>query len=102
MNYKWMYKWLSGTMLVFCMVGLQSAGAAELSIKSGDSIPKILEDHKSKRVTVRLQGNDELTGTVKMVTKDLLHLGELAGRDYFDAVIELNKISAVIVRIRTN
>lgn len=94
-------KWLPGAMLVFCMAGLPLAGAAELSIKNGDSIPKILEDNKSKRVTVRLQGNDEMTGTVKMVTKDLVHLGELAGRDYFDAVIELNKISAVIVRTRT-
>ncbi|HIJ81882.1 MAG TPA: hypothetical protein HPP76_09250 [Desulfuromonadales bacterium] len=80
--------------------GLQAAGAAEISVKSGDSIQKLLEEQKGKRVTVRLQGNDEMTGKVRVVTKELLHLGELAGRDYFDAVIDLHKVSAVIVRVK--
>jgi len=87
--------------VLFCCVNWsQAAIAAELSIKSGDSIQKLLEEFKGKRVTVRMQGNDELTGKVRTVTKDLLHLGELAGRDFFDAIIEINRISAVIVRVK--
>jgi len=86
--------------LLFCMVCSQGAIAAELSIKSGDTIQKLLEEQKGKRVTVRMQGNDELTGKVRVVTKELLHLGELTGRDYFDAVIDMNRISVVIVRVK--
>ncbi len=86
--------------LFCCMNWSQAVIAAELSIKSGDSIQKVLEEYKGKRVTVRMHGNDELTGKVRTVTKDLLHLGELTGRDFFDAIIEINRISAVIVRVK--
>lgn len=70
------------------------------AVKPGDTLATLLEGHQGKRVSVRLQGNDELTGKVRLVTKDVLHLGELSGREYFDAVIDLHKISAVIVRVR--
>jgi len=86
--------------LFCCMNWSQAAIAAELSIKSGDSIQKVLEDYKGKRITVRMNGNDELTGKVRAVTKDLLHLGELTGRDFFDAIIEISRISVVIVRVK--
>jgi hypothetical protein len=69
-------------------------------VKPGDSLQTLLEGYQGKRVTVRLQGADELTGKVRVVTKELLHLGELSGREYFDAVIELTKVSAVIVRAK--
>jgi hypothetical protein len=29
-----------------------------------------------------------------------VHLGELTGRDFFDAIIDTNRISAVIVRVK--
>ena len=87
-------------LLFLCMVCSNAAFAAEFNLKSGDSIQKLLEEYKGKRVAVRIQGNDELTGKVKSVTKDLLHLAELTGRDYFDAVIDINKISAIIVRVK--
>lgn len=86
--------------LVLFMACVHNASSAELNVKSGDNIQMVLEGYKGKRVTVRMQGNDELTGKVKMITKELLHLGELTGRDYFDAVIELNRISAVIIRVK--
>jgi len=87
--------------LALCLCCLSLPTLAEPpAVKSGDSLATVLESHQGKRVTVRLQGNDELTGKVRLVTKDLLHLGELAGREYFDAVIDLHRVSAVIVRTR--
>lgn len=74
--------------------------AADFAIAPGDTIQKILEERKGKRVTLRLQGNDELTGKVRAVTGNLVQLGELSGRDFFDAVVELGKVSAVIIRIK--
>jgi hypothetical protein len=93
-------KFIAALMLLLCLVWTQSAIASELGVKSGDNIQKVLEENKGKRVTVRVQGNDELTGKVKTVTKELLHLGELSGRDFFDAVIDLNRISVVIIRVK--
>jgi hypothetical protein len=35
------------------------------------------------------------------VTRDLLHLSELGGREFNDAVIPLDRINAVVIRVRT-
>lgn len=87
--------------LALCLCCLSLPALAEPpAVKAGDSLVSVLESYQGKRVTVRLQGNDELTGKVRLVTKDLLHLGELVSREYFDAVIDLHKVSAVIVRTR--
>jgi len=87
-------------MLLVCL-GTSSIVCAEgFAVKPGDTIQKLLEERKGKRVTLRLQGNEELTGKVRTVTNELVQLGELSGREFFDAVVEVNKISAVIVRIK--
>ncbi|MBI5445550.1 MAG: hypothetical protein HY900_30590 [Deltaproteobacteria bacterium] len=68
-------------------------------VKAGDSIQKVLEGHQGKKVTVRLLAGEELTGKVKTVTNELLHLSGLTGREYFDAVVDVNRVQAVIVRV---
>ena len=74
--------------------------ADELSIKAGDTLQKILEGQKGKRVTVRLLGGEEMTGKVRSVSTELLQLGELAGKEFYDAVVDMNKVSAVVVRVK--
>lgn len=69
------------------------------AVKAGDSIQKVLEGQQGKKVTVRLLAGEELTGKVKTVTNELLHLSGLTGREYFDAVIDVNRVQAVIVRV---
>jgi hypothetical protein len=43
---------------------------------------------------------EELTGKVGKVTGKLLVLQELSGKEFFDAAVNLEKISAVIVRAK--
>lgn len=74
--------------------------ATPLAIKQGDTIQKLLERQKGKRVTLRLQGGEELTGKVIAITKELVHLEELMRREYFDAVVEIDKVEALIVRTK--
>ena len=91
----------SAAVLYLCSVLLAAPAFAEPpAVKPGDNLHAVLEAYQGKRVTVRLQGNDELTGKVRLVGKEVLHLGELSGREFFDAVIDLSKVSAVIVRTR--
>jgi hypothetical protein len=86
--------------LLFCLILAHGALAEEFIIKSGDTMRKVLESRVGTRVALRLADGGELAGKVRIVTKDLVQLGELSGRDYYDAVIELEKISAVIVRVK--
>ena len=87
-------------MLTLCLGWGAIACADELSFKAGDTLQKVLEDRKGKMVTVRLLAGEELTGRVKNVSKELVHLGELAGKEFYDAVVDMNKVCAVIVRVK--
>ena len=69
-------------------------------LKAGDTLNSVLEGYKGKRVTIRLQGGEELTGRVKFISKELLHLEGLNGREFFDAVVDVSRIEALIVRVK--
>jgi hypothetical protein len=76
-------------------------GSAEpLVVKQGDSLQKQIQAQTGKKITVRLQSGEELTGTVKLATGEVLHLGKLTGKEFFDAVIDTSKISAILVRTK--
>jgi hypothetical protein len=49
---------------------------------------------------VVLSGGTEITGKVENVGNNTLRLSQLSGKDYFDAVIDLDDVSAVIFRAR--
>lgn len=74
--------------------------ADPLSVGDNDSLRSILTAQVGKRVAVKTKSGEELTGTVRAVTKNLTHLGELAGKEYYDAVIVNKAIEAVIIRVK--
>jgi cyclopropane fatty-acyl-phospholipid synthase-like methyltransferase len=76
-----------------------AAAAAELRVGTADTIESVLRAQKG-RVTVRLRSGQELTGNVRSVDVRLLHLGSLTGREFFDAVVPMEAIEAVIVRTK--
>lgn len=53
-----------------------------------------------KKVYVTLDSGKTFTGFVKEVGDRLIHLEKLAGKDYFDALIRIEKISAIDTRFR--
>jgi len=95
-----MRKMWATVMFLFCIGWAQTGFAEDFSIKAGDTIQGLLEVQKGKKVTVRLSGGEELTGMVTTVTKELLHLGKLSGKEYFDAIIDMTRITAMIVRTK--
>ena len=76
------------------------AAAAELRVGGSDTVQSVLSAHKGARVSVRVRSGQELTGVVREVNARVVHLGTLAGREFFDAVVPLEAVDAVIVRTR--
>jgi hypothetical protein len=91
--------------LVAVSVAALAAPAAaqdtKLEVRDADSVKSVLERHVGKRVSLVVASGPELTGTVVKVAANVVHLGELQGREFFDAVVSLDRISAVVVRTRT-
>ncbi|MGH7806105.1 MAG: hypothetical protein ACREQJ_17280 [Candidatus Binatia bacterium] len=73
--------------------------AAPLAASAAD-IKATLEKHKGSRVSLRLPSGDDITGKVVSVDGGTVHLSELAGREYFDAVVEIDDIAAVVFRAK--
>lgn len=76
------------------------AEEAAFTLKASATMREVLSEYTGKRVVLRLQSGDEIEGTVTMVGNSLLHLAKLSGREFFDAVVSIDKISAVRMRVR--
>ena len=77
-----------------------AAFAQEVSIAANDTSQSVLAAQKGKRVTVRLRSGQELTGLVREANGRLAVIGALTGREFFDAVVPLEAIEAVLIRTR--
>ena len=82
------------------LIAANPAWADPVSIHAGDTLQSQIEGQKGKRVTLRLISGEDITGTVRDTTKELVQLGELSGKEFYDAVIDISKVSALIVRNR--
>lgn len=67
----------------------------------GDSIEQVLTRNMHKEVQLVLRSGVELTGTVNKVTPTLVQLVNLIHRNFYDAVIDLKEVGAVVMRVRT-
>lgn len=92
------------SIITLAMIAALSLGsgaiAAPLTVGSSDNVQRVLETQKEKRVTVKLKSGDEITGVLKTVSSHVVHLAQLSGKEFYDAVVEINSIAAVIVRTK--
>jgi hypothetical protein len=79
---------------------IAQASAQGLTVSPKDTTQSVVAAQKGKRVTLRLRSGQELTGTLRESTDRLVVLGELSGREFFDAAVPIEAIEAVIVRTK--
>jgi hypothetical protein len=82
--------------------GTSFSQETKFELNKGYGMKEILASHEGKRIVVRLDGGEELEGTLASVGDQLVHLSRLPKRDFYDAVIRIDKINAVIFRARSN
>ena len=78
----------------------QDKKTATLQVEKTDSVRTVLARHADKKVTLVLVQGTELTGTVRSVGEGVVHLSEVGGREFYDAVVDLQKVAAVLVKVR--
>jgi hypothetical protein len=78
------------------------AGAQDAKLEvNGDAIKVNLEQQVGKRVRLRLVSGQDVEGTVVAVGAAGVQVGRLGGGlDFYDAVVRLDQIAAIIVRVR--
>jgi hypothetical protein len=73
----------------------------KVDVRSGDSVKSVLERLVGQRVSLVLTTGPELAGIVTTVGDKVVLLKDLTNREFFDGVVSIDHIAAVIVRTRT-
>ncbi len=67
---------------------------------TGASLVDNLNTYLGKDILVHLRSGKTFQGYVKSVGNGLLHLERLAGRDFYDALVRIEDISAIEAKFR--
>ena len=88
--------------LLLCLALSQNLFAQEIKfeLKKDYGIKEILTGYVGKRVAVRLDTGEELEGIVTSIGDHLVHISKLSKRDFYDALVRIERINAVIMRMR--
>ena len=69
----------------------------------GENVKIMLDASVGRAVTLQLASGQEIGGTVAKVGDHVVHLSRLAGgRDFYDAVVLLERVDAVIFKVVGN
>lgn len=79
---------------------ITSAEEVKYDVKPTTTMKALLTDSIGKRVALRLESGEEIEGTVSVVGEHLVQISKLSKRDFFDAFVGIDRISAVIIRVR--
>ena len=77
-----------------------SSSADPVAVNSGDTIETVLTAYIGKRVSITIKSGGELGGKIISVGENLTHLGEITGKEFYDAVIVNQNIEAVTIRVK--
>ncbi len=96
---------LMALLLASLSVSIRTAHAAEgpkanAQLNAAVSLADNLIALKGKTVTVSLSSGQAVTGVVKDVQNNLLHLEKLSQKEFYDALVRVDLIAAIEVRAR--
>jgi hypothetical protein len=89
------------SLFLLTLVSSLSLGAlaqSKVGFQNGDTPATVLQRQTGQRVELRLKSGDKIAGKVEAVGEKAVHLSALSGQEFFDAVVVLEDISAVVVR----
>ena len=72
----------------------------KFDIEAADVIKANLDAVKGKPATLLLTSGQEISGVIAQVSEGAVHLTNLTGKEFFDAVVRLEDVSAISVRVR--
>ncbi len=86
--------------LLVLMSTLATAALADnkIGFAPADTVASVLQRQAGKLVELRLKSGDKISGKVEVVGDKAVHLAQLVGQEFYDAVVVIDDISAVVIR----
>lgn len=75
-----------------------AAGVLKFEPKASTTMREVLVDLKNERVTLTLTSGEQVEGKVTMVGDTVAYITQLTGKVFYDAVVSIDKINAIVFR----
>ena len=85
--------------LILCTCSIAFA-QGNLDIQANDSLSTVLQRQVGQSVELRMKSGEKIGGKLDKVNEKVAHLTQLTGAEYFDAVVAIDDIAAVVVRAK--
>ena len=72
----------------------------KIELQTGDTIATILQRNAGQTVELRMKSGEKIGGKIDKTSDKLVYLSQVAGAEYFDAVVDMSDVAAVIVRAK--
>lgn len=72
--------------------------ADKVGFTNDDTTATVLSRQTGQKVELVLKSGEKLGGTVKAVGTKSVHIGAITGKEFYDAVVSVEDISAVVIR----
>ena len=85
-------------LLLLAITLTATAFADKLAFDPADTVATILKKQTGQKVELLTKSGQKLGGKIEVVGEKAVHLSAITGQDFFDAVVMIDDISAVLVR----
>ena len=86
--------------LLFLFAGPNLFGQGKIDLQTSDTILGILQKNVGQVVELRMKSGEKIAGKLEKVGDKVVHLSQLTGAEFYDAAVDAEDISAVVVRTR--
>jgi len=84
--------------LIAVAISATSLAQDKASLQPNATILSVLQGNTGKNVELRMQCGEKIGGKVEQVNDNVVLLSRLTGAEYFDGIVNVKDISAVITR----
>jgi preprotein translocase subunit YajC len=88
--------------LFFCLIFTLNAVADEqkYEMQNSDTVRSSLATHVGKEVIVKLTSGGDIQGVVTKVGDNMVQISKISTMSYYDAVVRIDSITAVLMKVR--
>jgi hypothetical protein len=75
-----------------------AVAADKVAFSGDDTNLSVLGRQVGQKVELHLKSGEKLAGTVKATGSKSVHIAALVGQEFYDAVVQIDDISAIVIR----
>ncbi len=88
------------SVLIFCLLAVSAPAENNVDLQPNDTMQMILQRQIGQPIELRMKSGEKIGGKLEKLNEKFALLTQLTGAEYFDAVIVLDDIAAVVVRAK--